>query len=244
MAITLNDFLNPLKATNIQIILKDTEQETIAKIFSDNVSSLDETLSSRTVYSWDIIRNNLLCIYLNDTEDETETVAVTGVNLNYSTLEVENGETATLVVTILPSNATNQNVSWISSDTSVVTVDNGEITTVGVGTATVIVTTTDGGYTTTCEITVTATTIAVQSVTLSEETIEIVLGNTDFSTLTATVYPEDATYTDITWTSSDENIVTVENGTLTPVAIGEANVIATVNEVSSDPCVVTVSAQL
>jgi len=65
------------------------------------------------------------------------------------------GNTSTLTATILPSNATNKNVSWNSNNTSVVTVQNGTVTAVAAGTATITVTTQDGNKTATCTVTVT-----------------------------------------------------------------------------------------
>ena len=81
-------------------------------------------------------------------------ILVTGVKLNTETLELFTGNTATLTATVEPDNATNQNVTWSSSDPSVATVANGVVTAVGAGTATITVTTEDGDFTDTCEVTV------------------------------------------------------------------------------------------
>ena len=153
MAITLSDFLNPLKSTNIQIVVKDLEQENICKIYADTVSSLDTDLIKRTVSSWDIIRNNLLYVYLNDSE-ETESVSVTGIELAETTLELIVGNTSTLEYTISPTDATNQNVIWVSTDESIAIISDGLVTAISEGSSTIIVTTEDGGYTATCEVTV------------------------------------------------------------------------------------------
>ena len=83
-------------------------------------------------------------------------VPVTGVSLNTSTLNLIEGGTGTLIATVEPSNATNKNVTWESSNKSVATVDaTGEVTAIGAGTATITVTTADGGKTATCVVTVT-----------------------------------------------------------------------------------------
>lgn len=82
--------------------------------------------------------------------------AVSGVELNKSNLSLATGQSERLSVVVSPNNATNNSVSWESSDTSVVTVDNsGNVTAVGLGSAIITVTTSDGGYTDTCDITVT-----------------------------------------------------------------------------------------
>lgn len=84
------------------------------------------------------------------------TVAVTGVSLDQATATVKVGKTVTLTPTITPNNATDQSVSWSTSDSSVATVANGVVTGVAAGNATITVTTTDGGFTATCAVTVQA----------------------------------------------------------------------------------------
>ena len=65
------------------------------------------------------------------------------------------GGNETLVATILPADATNQKVTWASSDEAVATVDaNGKVTAVKAGEATITVTTEDGGKTAFCRVTV------------------------------------------------------------------------------------------
>ncbi len=82
-------------------------------------------------------------------------VAAQGVSLNKESVSLKEGEYETLSATVTPEKATNKNVSWKSSDTSVATVDAaGKITAVKKGTATITVTTADGGFTDTCAVTV------------------------------------------------------------------------------------------
>ena len=88
---------------------------------------------------------------------KTKTVAVTGVSLNKTSLDMKVGDSETLTATVAPSNATNQSVTWSSNKTSVATVDaNGKVTAAGVGEATITVTTKDGSKTDTCNVTVKA----------------------------------------------------------------------------------------
>ena len=83
-------------------------------------------------------------------------VAVTGVKLNKDTLTVEKGKSGTLTATVEPNDATNKKVTWKSSDEKIATVDDqGNVTGVGVGEATITVTTEDGGKTATCAVEVT-----------------------------------------------------------------------------------------
>ena len=97
------------------------------------------------------------------------TVPVTGVSLNKSETTLTVGGTAQLTATVTPTNATNQNVTWESSNPSVATVDeSGKVTAVAPGEATITVTTADGNHAATCAVIVhTATTITTQPQSVS-----------------------------------------------------------------------------
>ena len=84
-------------------------------------------------------------------------VPALGVSVSPSVTSLEVGQTQQLVATVAPPNATNQDVSWESDNPSVATVsESGLVTAVAVGTATVTVTTDDGGHTAQSTITVVA----------------------------------------------------------------------------------------
>jgi hypothetical protein len=82
-------------------------------------------------------------------------VAVTGVTLNKSSLPLVVGGSSTLTATVAPSNATNKAVTWSSTNASIASVNNGTVTAVAAGSATITVNTVDGGKTATCSVTVT-----------------------------------------------------------------------------------------
>lgn len=85
----------------------------------------------------------------------SDAVAVTGVSLNKSSTSISVGNNETLEATVAPENATNKGVTWTTTDTSVATVDaNGKVVGVGSGSATIVVTTRDGGKTDTCTVSV------------------------------------------------------------------------------------------
>ncbi len=83
-------------------------------------------------------------------------VSVTSVNITKESTTIEEEQSETLAYTVLPTNATNKNVTWSTSDGSVATVSNGTILGVSPGMATITVTTQDGNKTDTCNVTVTA----------------------------------------------------------------------------------------
>ena len=80
---------------------------------------------------------------------------VTGVTLDQTDLTLFTGQSEQLTATVTPDNATNKNVTWSSNDDTIATVDNnGNVTAVAAGTATITVTTEDGSHTATCKVTV------------------------------------------------------------------------------------------
>ena len=87
-----------------------------------------------------------------------QTVAVTGVSLNASSGELVIGSQTTLTATVAPSDASNKTVTWTSSAPTVASVANGVVTALAAGSAVITVTTADGGFTATYNLTVKAAT--------------------------------------------------------------------------------------
>ena len=178
-----------------------------------------------------------------DGPDNPDAVKVTGVTLNKTATTIAVGGTETLTPTVAPANADNKNVTWSSDKTAVATVDNaGKVTGVSAGTATITVKTTDGSKTATCAVTVSATTVSVTGVTLNKSTTTIEVGGTE--TLTPTVAPAGATNQNVTWSSDNTDIATVDaSGKVTGVSAGTATITVTTEDGSKTAtCAVTVSA--
>lgn len=96
-----------------------------------------------------------------------QTISVKGIVLNKSTLELAETQSAQLTYTITPSNATNQNVRWETSNGTVASVENGLVKAWNGGFATITATTEDGNYKATCSVTVTTPSIHVETTTAS-----------------------------------------------------------------------------
>ena len=146
------------------------------------------------------------------------------------------------MATVLPSNATDKSISWSSSNTGIATVDNnGKVTAVAAGSAVITVTTTDGGKTATCTVTVTNPAIPVQSVSLDKTSLSLNVGEN--STLLATVLPANADNKAVTWSSSNTAIATVDaSGKVTAVAAGSAVItVTTTDGGKTATCTVTVT---
>lgn len=170
-------------------------------------------------------------------------VSVTGVTLDQETLTlVAGGATGTLVETVEPADATDPRVTWSSSAPAVATVDDGVVTPLTAGTADITVITVDGGFTATCEVTVSAAPVAVTGVTLDEATLALTVGDAAV-TLVAIVAPATATDTSVIWASSDEAVAIVALGVVTPLNAGISAITATtVDGGFVATCVVTVTA--
>ena len=141
------------------------------------------------------------------------------------------GNTLQLTATTVPYYADDKTVSWESSDDSVATVDStGMVTAVSVGTATITVTTRDGGFTDACEITTDIERISVYGLTISGCPVGL-LQTGDTHQLTANVAPEDATDKGVTWSSSNTQVATVdENGLVTAISQGSVAITATTHD--------------
>ena len=190
-------------------------------------------------------------------DPEPEVINVENVTLNSQNEELKIGDTVTLVATITPSNATNKNVTWSSDNTNVATVNNGVVTAVGEGSANIKVTTEDGNKTAVCMITVLPEeepepepeptpepdpepeVINVENVTLNSQNEELKIGDT--VTLVATITPSNATNKNVTWSSDNTNVATVNNGVVTAVGEGSANIkVTTVDGNKTAVCKITV----
>jgi len=139
------------------------------------------------------------------------TVSVTGVLLNKASTNLAVGGTETLFANIEPLNATNKNVTWISGNDTVATVsERGLVTGVSAGTATIIVTTKDGGYQATCTVTVGDRKVSVTGVLLNKTSTSLVVGGSEI--LFTAIRPLNATNQNVTWTSSNPSVATVSAG--------------------------------
>ena len=108
------------------------------------------------------IQNNKFTMPAGDVEVQAVFgLSVTNITLDKTELPLYTGDSEILTATIEPDNATNQAVTWESSDPNVATVDNGKVTAVAAGEAFITVTTADGGKTATCQVKVTQSTYSI-----------------------------------------------------------------------------------
>ena len=159
-------------------------------------------------------------------------IPVTSISLSKSEVYLNKNQTVTIVASVLPENATDKTISWKSSDSNVVTVQDGIISAKEYGNA--IITATSGNCS--AEVAVTVC-IPVESINLSEESLTMNIG--DSRTITAIIYPSDSTDKTIVWASSNESVATVTNGIIRAIAGGNTTITATCGGVSNS-CLVSV----
>ena len=154
--------------------------------------------------------------------------AVTGVTIEPSEAELNVGSSTKLTATVLPENASNKNVIYSVDDESILSVDqDGNVTGLSLGTATVTVTTEDGGFTASAEITVIP--VQVTGVSISPKSASVGLGHT--VQLTALIKPSNATNKNLSWSVSDETIISVDDrGTVTGLSLGTATATVTTED--------------
>ena len=159
------------------------------------------------------------------------TKPVTNVSLNKTELKLAVSDTEKLTATVEPSDATNQSVTWESSNTEAATVDQqGNVTAVSAdkGTAVITVKTVEGNHQATCTVTVTPKTVLVNGIQV-QGTASLYVGNT--ATLTATITPDGASNKTVTWDSLNKDIAAVDQqGNVTALKAGAATITATAKD--------------
>lgn len=171
-------------------------------------------------------------------------IPVTDVFLSKSIMTIVVENSFTLYAGVEPDNASNKELTWESSNSAVATVSSiGVVTGLSAGTATITATAKDGsGCNDSCVVTVVAQAVPVTSVELSDSSISLTKGST--KSLSATVYPDNASNKELRWESNNSSVATVSStGLVTAVKSGKATITATALDGSGqfDSCEVTVS---
>lgn len=170
---------------------------------------------------------------------------VTGISIKKTVIELIEEESERLIATITPDNASNKNINWTSSDISVAMVSpDGTVYAIKPGQATIMATTVDGGFVALCKVTVKAKVIMATAIRLSHTSQTMAIGET--LQLNAALEPENITNSNISWTSTNPNVATVNpTGLIHALAQGSTQIIATTTDGSnlSAICEITVEKQ-
>ena len=143
---TLAVTYNPADANTDIALTWKSDDETIATVSDGKVTGV--AAGKTTVTATTANDKSASC------EVTVQAVAVTGVSLDKTSATIKIGSSTTLKATVTPDDATNKEVTWFCDNTEVATVTNGTVSGIKVGTATITVTTKDGGYKAQCTVTV------------------------------------------------------------------------------------------
>ena len=229
----LTPTVEPSDATN-KTVIWHSAGESIATVTNGIVTGVAAGVTTITATTED---GNFFAIC--DVTVKANTIAVTGVTLSPSgTKTAALNETVTFTATVAPTNATNKNVTWTSSNTSVATIADGAVTLIAPGVTTITVTTEDGSFSGTCELTVTN---IMASQIIIDNALALKVGES--GQISLTIVPSGASQT-ATWTSSAPEIATVDaTGKVSALKQGTAKITATTTDGTdlSANCDVTVS---
>ena len=232
---TLTATVAPAEATNKKVTWKSDKPEIASVDANGKVTGVAAGEATITVTTEDGAKTATCKVTVT-------TIPVTGVTLNKTSTAIAVGVIEELTATITPANATNQKVTWKSSDPAVARVkSNGTVLGVSVGEATITVTTEDGGKTATCKVRVLS---KVNKVTVTPA--NLTLGKNKRYTLTATVDTQSGPNTGVTWKSSNPLIARVSSKgeVITLDKVGEVTITATsiADPTKKGTCTITVSA--
>ena len=226
----------PEEASNKNVVWISDDESIVVIDSNGLITAIEEGIAMITVSTVDGNYQAVLEVTVI-----AEEIGITSISLDFNELVLTEGETVSVSITILPENATNQNVFWSSNDENIVMVDSeGSITALQEGTTEIIVTTEQGGYQDIANVTVQPAEIAVTGINVNDKEIELLEGES--TVLDATVIPENASDKNISWSSQDDAVAIVDSsGLVVAVSEGTALITATtINGGFSDTSLVTV----
>lgn len=196
------------------IVVWSTSDQTVATVVDGTVKALKEGTATITCSVGDKKAKCFLTV-------KSSVIPVESITLDISALVLKCGDTRQLKAEVKPDNATDNTVTWSSSNTEVATVDNdGIVTAIKPGTTNI--TAMAGEKTAVCRLIVNP--IEVAEIELSESSIE--LNPREIITLNVTIKPDNATDKTVVWSSDNNDVATVSDGIITAISVGEALITA------------------
>lgn len=186
---------------------------------------------------WDKVKldNGMIGYVFQSYIKEIPPPTITNIKLSIDNTTIQKGSIANVKIEIQPQDATDE-IIWSSSNENVLTVDNGIITGIGSGKATITAKTKDGSISDSIDITVYS---KVTQIVLEKYNVTLFKGKS--TTISANVLPEDATLKELIWNSSDESVVTVIDGVITAKEEGTTDItVKAKNEDVTTTCKVVV----
>ncbi len=177
--------LRMLPANANETLVWESDNESVAKVVNGDVTAVGAGVAKIKVRGKNVTSNVVTVTVIDK-------YAVTGVNLNKSSMRLEVGKSETLTATVLPEDARDKTVSWSSNKESVATVKDGAVTAVSPGTAIITVTAGAGAFKKTCVVTVVEREILITEISYPEDQKTINLNMGASYTIRVKVAPDDA----------------------------------------------------
>ncbi len=219
--------------TTLQQFRSESHDESVAKVDGPWIDGVAIGETTVTFY-WPYDKNISTTINVKVVKAP---VYVTKVELDQTELTLKPQDQVKLTATVTPADADDPSITWSSTNEDVATVDeNGLVTAIADGSAYINASNASGSFAR-CHVVVETPYVAIEKIELSQSQAELVRG-TDLQ-LTATVYPENATDKSVYWRTGNQAVATVDNGKVTAVGAGTAEIVAYNGDISAS-CVVTV----
>ena len=218
---SLTATVSPSNATNKSVSWKSSDTGVATVDANGKVTAVKAGSATITVTTSDGSKTATCSVTV-----AANSVPVTDVTIDKAEISIVEGESQKLGATVTPDNATDKNVVWTSSDNTVATVDgSGNVTAVKAGSATI--TAKAGDKTATCLVTVTAKEIVLNEIAIDPASTEVKEGTT--FELTVKFLPEGASTKPVSWRSTNEEVATVSDGTVTTLKAGKTKIFARVD---------------
>lgn len=211
-SITLKTMISPENATYQNVVWSSSNTD-VATVSNGVVKGINVGTATITATTTDGTNLSASCVVT------VNPILASSISLNKTSEVIFVGENLTLSATIKPDNTTNKTVEWSSSNNSVVTVSNGIVKAVAVGKCVIKAKTTDGSNLE-CDCNLTVVDVPVSVLSFDKESVELLVE--DETTITASVFPSNATNPTLAWTSSNGNVAIVNNGKITAIGAGNA----------------------
>src|SRR5574344_1050011 len=184
-------------------------------------------IAKSTNTQWDKVRlsDGIEGYVFRDYTKDVPEIKVTGLTLDKQKLNLKIGESYNFTCNITPDNEKEKNLEWSSSNSDIVSVDNGKITANSTGTAVISVKNQASEVTTSCNVKVTAN---VESISLEKNEYTRLEGS--YLTITPIISPDYATDKEYSMSSDNDNVIKIENEKLKAISQGTANVTFTTKD--------------
>ena len=215
--------VNPGNATDKTIKWNSSDSNVVSV---DNKGNLTAVNNGKAIVSVESVNNPNIIDKCEIVVSES-VIQVKKLIIDQSKLSMIVGDVKKLSVSIEPTNATDKNIEWSSSNRKIADIDkNGNVIAVSEGVATITaVSKANPKIKVSSEISISKKEVEIQKITMKKKDINLEMGSSE--QLSVSIEPLEANIKDIKWISSNDKIVKVDNnGKVTSIGVGDAVITA------------------